>query len=186
MRIRFFPHILQMVNIMKINRLAHPHDRRKKVSDWHKGCCSIVVKKMEQEAQEMRKKLTQPGINEKGITLLEVLVAIVILAFGVLGLAPMIVISIYGNSYSNQVTVADAIAQDRLEEIKTWSEVNPIPYSQTVNNIRGTFTRETLINDVTSDASIPNGVYEIQVTVSWTDQKELPRSVDYFTYKAKR
>lgn len=133
----------------------------------------------------MRKNLAQWLRNEKGITILEVLVAMIILAFGVLGLAPMIVISMYGNSYSNQVTIADAIAQDRLEEIKTWSEVNPIPYSQTVNNIYGIFARATLINDVTTDASIPNGVYKIQVDVSWTDQKQLPRSVSYFTYKAK-
>lgn len=133
----------------------------------------------------MRKNLTGSLRNEKGVTLLEVLVAMILLAFGVLGLAPMIVISMFGNSYSNQVSVADAIAQDRLEEIKTWSEVKPIPYSQTVNDIHGTFTRETLVGDATTDASIPNGVYRIQVNVTWTDQKQLSRSVSYFTYKAK-
>ena len=134
----------------------------------------------------MKKKLIQSLRNEKGVTLLEVLVAMIILAFGVLSLAPMIVISMIGNSYSNQVTIADAIAQDRLEEIKTWSEVDPIPYSETISNIQGIFTRETLIDDSTTDASIPAGVYEIQVTVNWTDHKQLPRSVSYFTYKAKK
>ncbi len=133
----------------------------------------------------MRKRLIPSPGNENGTSLLEVLVAMVILAFGVLGLAPMIVTSMYGNSYSNQVTVADAIAQDRLEEMKTWVQVDPIPYSQTVSNIHGIFTRQTLADDVTSDASIPAGVYRIQVTVTWTDQKQLPRSVSYFTYKAK-
>ena len=134
----------------------------------------------------MKKKLIQSLRNEKGVTLLEVLVAMIILAFGVLSLAPMIVISMIGNSYSNQVTIADAIAQDRLEEIKTWSEVDPIPYSETISNIQGIFTRETLIDDSTTDASIPAGVYEIQVTVSSTDHKQLPRSVSYFTYNAKK
>ncbi len=133
----------------------------------------------------MREKSTQLLRTTRGITLLEVLVAMVILAFGVLGLAPMIVISMYGNSYSNQVSVADAIAQDRLEEMKTWSTVNPIPYSQTVTDIHGIFTRKTLVDDATSDASVPNGVYRIQVDVTWTDQKQLPRSVSYFSYKAK-
>ena len=134
----------------------------------------------------MRKNLTQSLRNKKGVTLLEVLVAMMILRFGVLSLAPMIVISMIGNSYSNHVTIADAIAQDRLEEIKTWSEVDPIPYSETISNIQGIFTRETLIDDSTTDASIPAGVYEIQVTVNWTDHKQLPRSVSYFTYKAKK
>jgi Tfp pilus assembly protein PilV len=144
------------------------------------------MKKVPQEAKEMKKKSTELFGNAKGISLLEVMVAMVILAFGVLGLAPMIVISMYGNSYSNQVSVADAIAQDRLEELKTLTEINPVPYCQTVNDIHGTFTRETLVGDATIDASIPNGVYRIQVNVTWTDQKQLPRSVSYFTYKAKR
>lgn len=134
----------------------------------------------------MRKSSTQSLRNEKGITLLEVLVAMIILAFGVLSLAPMIVISMYGNTYSNQVTVANAIAQDRLEEIKTWSEVNPIPYSEIVNNIHGIFNRQTLIDDSSTDPSIPTGVYRIQMTISWTDQEQLPKSVSYFTYKAKK
>jgi prepilin-type N-terminal cleavage/methylation domain-containing protein len=147
---------------------------------------SFEKKEFNGEALEMRKNLTQPLRNKKGMTILEVMVAMVILAFGVLGLAPMIVISMFGNTYSNQVTLADVIAQDRLEEIKTWSEVSPIPFSQTVNNIRGIFTRETLINDRTTDTSIPPGMYKIQINVSWTDQKQLPRSVSYFTYKAKK
>ncbi|MCK4224835.1 MAG: prepilin-type N-terminal cleavage/methylation domain-containing protein [candidate division Zixibacteria bacterium] len=133
----------------------------------------------------MKKNLTESLSNQKGMTLLEVMIAMLILAFGVLGLAPMIVISMYGNSYSNQVTVADAIAMDRFEEIKTWYHISPIPYSQTVNNVQGIFTRQTLIDDSASDPSIPAGVYEIQITVSWTDQEEVPRSVSYFTYKAK-
>lgn len=123
--------------------------------------------------------------NSKGTTLLEVMISMIILAFGVLGLAPMIAISIFGNTYSNQVTLADAIALDRFEEIKNWAYVSPIPYSQTTNNIERIFTRQTIINDNTSDGSIPAGVYKIQVTINWTDHKEVPRSVTYYTYKAK-
>ena len=124
-------------------------------------------------------------VNSKGVTLLEVMISIIILAFGVLGLAPMIAISIFGNSYSNQVTLADAMALDRFEEIRNWAYVSPIPYTQTTNNIERIFTRQTIINDNTSDGSIPAGIYKIQVTINWTDHKEVPRSVSYYTYKAK-
>jgi type IV pilus assembly protein PilV len=133
----------------------------------------------------MKKNLTEALRNQKGITLLEVMIAMIILAFGVLGLAPMIVVSMYGNSYSNQVTVADAIAMDRFEEIKTWYHISPLPYSETVNDVQRIFTRQTQIDDNTTDVSIPAGVYKIEVTVSWTDQEEVPRSASYFTYKAK-
>ena len=133
----------------------------------------------------MKKYLSGSFGDQKGITLLEVMISMLILAFGVLGLAPMLVVSMFGNSYSNQVTIADAIALDRFEEIKTWSDVSPIPYSQTVENVEGIFTRETQIDDNTSDASVPAGVYEVQITVSWTDHEEVPRSVSYHSYKAK-
>jgi type IV pilus assembly protein PilV len=123
--------------------------------------------------------------NEKGISLLEVMVAMIILAFGVLGLAPMIVVSMYGNSFSNQVTAADAIALDWLEEIKSWSMISPIPYTQTVNGVSGVFTRQTQVDDNTTDVSVPPGVYRIQVTVSWNDHEQLARSVTYNSYKAK-
>jgi type IV pilus assembly protein PilV len=133
----------------------------------------------------MRKNFRPSLGNQKGITLLEVLVAMLILAFGVLGLAPMIVISMYGNSYSNQVTVADAIALDWLEEIKSQYQITPIPYSQSVSGVDGIFTRQTRVDDNTTLGSVPAGVYRIQVTVSWTDQEEMPRSVTYYSYKAK-
>ena len=89
--------------------------------------------------------------NEKGVSLLEVMIAMIILAFGVLGLAPMIVVSMYGNSFSNQVTAADAIALDWLEEIKSWSMISPIPYTQTIAGVSGMFTRQTQVDDITFD-----------------------------------
>jgi len=133
----------------------------------------------------MKRNLSGRLRNQKGITLLEVMISMLILGFGVLGLAPMLVVSMFGNSYSNQVTVADAIALDRFEEIETWPLVSPIPYTQTVNTVQNIFTRQTQIDDSSSDASIPAGVYRIEVTVTWTDQQEVPRSVSYFSYKAK-
>jgi Tfp pilus assembly protein PilV len=133
----------------------------------------------------MRQKLSELVANEKGISLLEVMIAMLILALGVLGLAPMIVVSMFGNSYSNQVTIADAIAMDRFEEIKTWYQITPLPYSQTMNNLQRIFTRQTQIDDSTTDGTVPPGVYRIQVTISWTDQEQVARSITYFTYKAK-
>ena len=133
----------------------------------------------------MKKKLSGLFGNQKGISLLEVMISMLILAFGVLGLAPMLVVSMFGNSYSNQVTVADAIALDRLEEIKTWPVVSSIPYTETVNNVENIFTRLTQIDDSSSDGSVPAGVYRIEVTVTWTDQEAVPRSASYFSYKAK-
>lgn len=123
---------------------------------------------------------------QKGITLLEVMVSMVILAFGILGLAPLIVISMYGNSYSNEVTSANAVAQERIEQLKEMASFNPLPWQQTATGVHGKFTQTTTVEDNTTDGSIPSGVYRIAVSVSWTDQKGLSRTVSYYTYKAKK
>lgn len=122
----------------------------------------------------------------RGITLLEVMVSMVILAFGILGLAPLIVISMFGNSYSNEVTTANAIAQERIEQLKEVDTFASLPLQETTSGLHGKFTRATTVDDNTTDASVPAGVYRIKVDVNWSDQKGLSRSVNYNTYKAKK
>jgi type IV pilus assembly protein PilV len=56
--------------------------------------------------------------EEKGFTLLEVLVGLVILAIGILAIAGMQITSITGTSFSKNLTQASVIAQDRLEYLK--------------------------------------------------------------------
>lgn len=57
--------------------------------------------------------------NNKGITLIEVLVAIVILAFGLLGVAMMQYMAIAGNAYGREMQIATEVGQERLEIIKS-------------------------------------------------------------------
>ncbi len=55
--------------------------------------------------------------NQKGFTLLEVLVAAVILAVGILGVATMQISSIQGNSHGRQISEATNVISDRIEEL---------------------------------------------------------------------
>jgi type IV pilus assembly protein PilV len=59
------------------------------------------------------------GIREaKGFSLLEVLIALVFLAVGLLALAGLQVTSLRGNTFSHHLTLATYVAQDRLEFLK--------------------------------------------------------------------
>ena len=62
--------------------------------------------------------------REKGFTLIEVLVAIAILSFGILAIASMQSSALLGTGRSNSVTQANAIATDRLERLMA------MPYSR--------------------------------------------------------
>jgi len=121
--------------------------------------------------------------NDKGLSLLEVVVAMLILAFGILGLAPMLVNTIFSNSYSGDVTKANVIAQDKIEFMQSLISFNPLPWTEVTSNLNGIFTRTTRVDIDSTDASVPSGVYRIKVTVSWTDKAGKTRSVNYYTYK---
>ncbi|MCI0405855.1 MAG: prepilin-type N-terminal cleavage/methylation domain-containing protein [candidate division Zixibacteria bacterium] len=123
--------------------------------------------------------------NDKGFTLIEVMISMVILAIGILGLAPLMVLSIYSNTYSQDLTRATAVAQDRIEQLKPQpnSFFGVMPYEEPPTSIDGTYNRTVRVDDTSTDGTVPVGVYRIKVTIAWTDEKGMARSVDYYTYK---
>ncbi len=63
----------------------------------------------------MKKKYIRIANEQKGFTILEVLIAISILTVGLLAVATMQVSAIRGNSLSSNVTGALALAEDKME-----------------------------------------------------------------------
>ncbi len=56
--------------------------------------------------------------NNKGFTLVEILVAISILGIALLGLVSVTVMVIKSNSFSKTMTTATTLADDKMEELK--------------------------------------------------------------------
>ncbi|MBI3810901.1 MAG: prepilin-type N-terminal cleavage/methylation domain-containing protein [Nitrospirae bacterium] len=56
--------------------------------------------------------------NPSGFTLLELMIAMVVLAFGLMGVSGMILQSVKGNAFGNQMTQASALVQDKIEELR--------------------------------------------------------------------
>jgi len=70
----------------------------------------------------MKKNKTKPSHGrtvdrQAGFTLVEILIAVSILTIGLLGAASMQVSSIRGNQFSERVTTALCLAEDRMEEL---------------------------------------------------------------------
>ena len=61
------------------------------------------------------------NLKEKGFTLIELMIAMVVLGIGILALIQMQVAAMSGNSSANQMTVATTLAQDQIERLKSLS-----------------------------------------------------------------
>ena len=121
---------------------------------------------------------------ENGFTLIEVMVSIVILAIGLLGLAPMMAISITGNSFANEATQATVLAQDKIEELKNTATFATIPETDTLD-VDNQYAMYSRVDDTASDGTVPVGVYKIFVRVHWVDQAGVSRRLEFFTYRTK-
>ena len=123
--------------------------------------------------------------SESGITLVEVLAAMIVLAVGILSMAPMMVLSITGSRFSNDVTALASEAQRSIESQIGKGVFPSMPYTQT-EVADGKYTVTTVVLDDTVDPSIPSRLYEVNVTVSWTDDADLDRSMAFTTYATKK
>ncbi len=105
-------------------------------------------------------------MNEKGFSLIELMIAMVILAIGLLGLAGLQGTAINGNHHGNMISRATVLAQNTIELIQNtaYDDIDTatntdLPASATVDN----FNRTILVEDITS---LP-GLKRVTITVSW-------------------
>ena len=109
--------------------------------------------------------------KKDGFSLIEVLIALTILAIGLLAIASLQVTSARGNFFSNSLMQATYVAQDRLEFLKNLPFSDPL--LSTGNRVDGT----TKISDLVFNRSYtvelvndPKGNYlKISYMVKWND-----------------
>jgi len=106
-------------------------------------------------------KVTMKKGNASGFTLVEVLIAIFILAFALLAMAQTQIMAIRGNAFANKTTTAVTLAQDKIEELKGLS------YSSVINgsDSSGVYTRTWTVQNDTPSTDLKT----VTVTVSWQD-----------------
>ncbi len=115
-----------------------------------------------------------------GFSLLELLVALVILSVGLLGAAEMQVSSIGGNAFSNNLTIATGLAQNKIEELKKLPNSDAALSSgdHDEGTLPGTIlSRSYNVNDLSGELK------QITVTVRWMDKAQ--RTITLSTMKAK-
>jgi type IV pilus assembly protein PilV len=106
--------------------------------------------------------------KQGGFSLIEVLVAVVFLAIGVLAIAGLQVTSVRGNYFSNNLMQATYVAQDRLEFLKN------LPFSSSQLQANNYNDGNTIISGIVFNRSYTvvdnvTGYKTISYTVTWND-----------------
>ncbi len=112
-------------------------------------------------------KIIQINKNEKGFTLLELLVAITVLAIGLLGIAGLQGTTIKRNVSAMRNTEATALIEDKIEDIRS-KDFDSVTSDATETGLGtgGVFTRScTVLNNT----PIAISTKTVIVKVSWND-----------------
>jgi Tfp pilus assembly protein PilV len=99
-------------------------------------------------------------IDDQGITILEVLVAMIILSVSLLLLLNMAMVAMDGNDWANNTTMATQLMQEKLEQLRT--SQNLTDGSDTV----GEYARSWVVTNVGSH------LRRIDVRVTWEDLRD--------------
>ncbi len=108
--------------------------------------------------------------RQKGFTLLEVLVGMIIISAGMLLLLPMMVVSMQANDFARGFTEASMLIKDKMEELKNMN----IPISG-VDSV-GTVSRSWTVSDA------GNNLRRLLVNINWTDKEGKARSSSMMSY----
>lgn len=103
-------------------------------------------------------------MKSKGFSLIEMLIALIILSVAFLALAGLMAQTTRNNSFGGHITEAATFAQDKLEELRAISWLTIVPGSDKKMGSGGTnYDRIWRV--------APNGkIKTITVTINWNDQ----------------
>ncbi len=108
--------------------------------------------------------------NNSGFTLMEVLVAMLILSVGLLGTAALITGIINSNKLSNRISTATVLAQDKIEEIKGLNYSSVVSETKApMPSLYAHYEREVIV----TPNSPSSGMKTVNVTVYWESSKSV-------------
>jgi Tfp pilus assembly protein PilV len=118
-----------------------------------------------------------------GMTLIEVLIALLVTTVALLGALATVGITVHGASFSRNATEASVLAQSKLEQmvsLQQGASTDPLPANATEATIdaNGTVSATGAYTRTTTWSPVPGGKQrQVQVEVDWSDAQGKSHSV---------
>lgn len=110
--------------------------------------------------------------NDKGFSILEVMVGLIIFTVGLLLLSSMMMVSLKGNKWSNKTTQTVQLVRDKMEDFRNEDISSMVNGSDVVDGIN----RAWFFEDLTSNLK------KLTVVVDWTDERDVVQACTTVTY----
>jgi type IV pilus assembly protein PilV len=118
--------------------------------------------------------------KKDGFSLIEVLIALIFLAIGLLAIASLQVTSVRGNFFSNNLMQATYVAQDRLEYLKNLPFDDPL--LSTGDHGDGTANISGIDFNRAYRVGLNGNLKSLKYTVLWNDGTD--HSISFSTFKS--
>lgn len=102
--------------------------------------------------------------NKKGYMIMEAMIAIAIFAIGFMAVATLVFAAARNNTNGNILTNANMLAREKMEELKSTTDLTELDTSEAPETVGGMFTRTWTASDPLAFGTSR----QIQVIVSWT------------------
>ena len=122
--------------------------------------------------------------RKKGFSLLELIIAIGVLAIGLVGVLQIFPIGLRASYRSGMLTKAAFLAQNKMEEVKMsgFDAIIALPPKIPLSGTEGDFDWGIFIDEVGLDGvESSDDIRKVTVTVSWIERQRR-RSKDFVTY----
>ena len=105
--------------------------------------------------------------RKEGFTLVEIMVAMIVLSIGLLSFFALNMAIIKSNVFSKAITYATNLAQEKIEQLKNTPYASITNQTETGIGLNNAFTRTTTVQEGVPQANMKT----ITVTVTWQEMK---------------
>ena len=120
--------------------------------------------------------------KKDGFSLIEVMVAVIFLAIGLLAIASLQVTSVRGNFFSNNLMQATYVAQDRLEYLKSLPIDDPLLSTGDHQDVPTPINISGINFNRAYRVGLNGNLIVVKYTVSWNDGTD--HSISFSTFKS--